>query len=300
VISPAPLLGPESAVVFLFHGVLREARETGVRNYTGKHLPLPAFESFLDELLDVGSALSIEQVTAAANGSAPFPDNGFAITFDDGFANNLGTAAPALESRGIPATFYVTTDFVDRQQCSWIDLIEFAVDRVQGATLTLPFLEATLGTHEDKIAALDVIRARAKSDPAIDPYALAADVWRQVGVTEFVADEELDRKLTWDDVRTLAAHSLFTVGGHGATHRVLSHLDERGLEQEIEGSLDLLDRETGVRTMHFSYPEGSPSSYSNAVVDRLRRRGVSSAVAVLAGAIRRGDDPFALKRTLVA
>jgi len=288
VISPGALLGPRSAVVFLFHGVLREPRHTGVRNYTGKHLPLPAFEAFLDELAETGTPLSIAEVVDGAAGVTELPERGFAVTFDDGFANNIQVAAPALEQRGIPAAFYVTTDFVDRQACSWIDLIEYAVD------LAAP------GSREEKIAALDTIRARGKSDPELDPYALADEVWGQLGVQELVPDHELDRKLTWDEVRELAAHPLFTVGGHGATHRILSHVPPRELEREVDSALDRIEAETGEPVLHFSYPEGGPTTYSDAVVDRLRRRGVASAVAVAPGAVRAGDDLFALKRTLVA
>ncbi len=158
-ISPRTLLEPRSAVVFLFHGVLGAPRDTGVRNYTGKHLPLGDFESFLDELLPYGTPLSIPQVAAGAAGAAPLPDRGFAITFDDGFANNFCVAAPALERRGIPATFYVTTDFVDRQACSWIDLIEYAVDRAVGVRLELP-------VHRDGARDAGREDRRAGRDPA--------------------------------------------------------------------------------------------------------------------------------------
>jgi peptidoglycan/xylan/chitin deacetylase (PgdA/CDA1 family) len=294
------LLGPQSAVIFLFHGVLRKERDTGVRNYTGKHLPLAEFEAFLDELAETGTPLSIAEVVDGAAGVTELPDRGFAVSFDDGFANNLHVAAPALEQRGIPAVFYVTTDFVDRQACSWIDLIEYAVDRADDTPLVLPFLETNLAARDEKIAVLETIRARAKSDRGLDPYELADEVWRQIGVRELVPDEELDRKLTWDEVRALATHPLFTVGGHGATHRILSHLPPAELELEIDDVLDRIGAETGEPVLHFSYPEGGPTTYSDAVVGRLRRHGVSSAVAVGPGAVRAGDDPFALNRTLVA
>jgi peptidoglycan/xylan/chitin deacetylase (PgdA/CDA1 family) len=300
VIDPRALLQPRSAVVFLFHGVLRARRDTGVRNYTGKHLPLEEFEAFLDELAPYGIPLSIAQVADGAAGVAPLPDRGFAITFDDGFANNLHAAVPALERRGIPAAFYVTTDFVDRQACSWIDLIEYAVDRAGDARLELPFVDTGLATTAEKIAALNAIRQRAKSDSTLDPYALADEIWKQLDVRELVPDEELDRKLTWDEVRTLADHPLFTIGGHGATHRILSHVDSGELEREIDGALDRIAAETGQPALHFSYPEGVPGTFSQGVVQRLRRRGALSAVAVEPGAVRGGDDVYALKRTLVA
>ena len=41
----------------------------------------------------------------------PFPPNSFAITFDDGFENNLSVAAPLLSDLKIPLTIYITTNF---------------------------------------------------------------------------------------------------------------------------------------------------------------------------------------------
>lgn len=287
-------------MVFLFHGVLREPRDTGVRNYTGKHLPSCEFESFLDNALVDGVPLSIAEVADGARGEASLPDRGFAITFDDGFANNLHVAAPALEARGIPAAFYVTTGFVDDQGCSWIDLIEHAVDVADGGSLSLPFLETLLGSRDAKVQALDAIRRHLKSRAGIDPYALADDVRRQLGISSSPVDPELDRKLSWDEVRELAAHPLFTVGAHGATHRILSHVPPDELELEVDGSLVRLADELGCPTRHFSYPEGGPGTYTETVLDRLRRCRIASAVVVSDGSVRCGDDPLRLKRTLVA
>ena len=287
-------------VVFLFHGVLRERRDTGVRNYTGKHLPLPEFESFLDELLEDGVPLSISAVADGARGEMQLPDRGFAITFDDGFANNLAVAAPALEARSIPATFYVTTDFVGRHGCSWIDLIEHAIDVADGGALLLPFLETTLGSRDAKIAALERIRKYGKLDRAGDPYALADEVRRQLGISALPMDPELDWKLTWDEVREMAEQPLFTVGGHGASHRILAHVGPDELDREVDRSLDRLDDELGRRTLHFSYPEGGPGTYTDLVLARLRARGIASAAVVAEGRISRGDDPFVLRRTLVS
>src|SRR5581483_10106056 len=131
---------------------------------------------------------------------------------------------------------------------------------------SLSSFEAPIETTAEKIAALDAIRRWAKTDSALDPYVLADEVWKQLGITELEMDVELDRKLAWDDVRTLASHPLFVVGGHGASHRILAHLGERGIEREVDESLDRLDDEVGRPTRHFSYPEGGPGTWSETVI----------------------------------
>ena len=56
----------------------------------------------------------------------PFPKNSFALTFDDGFENNMSIAAPILTDYKVPATIYVTTNFIENNEMSWIDKIESA------------------------------------------------------------------------------------------------------------------------------------------------------------------------------
>ena len=47
-----------------------------------------------------------------AGGHAP-PDRAFAVTFDDGYLNNLTRALPVLEELGVPATVFVATAYLD-------------------------------------------------------------------------------------------------------------------------------------------------------------------------------------------
>src|SRR5262249_12110967 len=44
-----------------------------------------------------------------------------AITFDDGYRDNRTVAAPALKTRGLPASFFVTAGFVGSQTVQWWD-----------------------------------------------------------------------------------------------------------------------------------------------------------------------------------
>ena len=56
--------------------------------------------------------------------------NSVFITFDDGYADNLHTAARALVERGLPASFFVTTQPVEKSELFWWDaLAEQALPR---------------------------------------------------------------------------------------------------------------------------------------------------------------------------
>lgn len=288
------LLAEGTVAIFLFHGVVRE-RRPGVRNSISKHIALERFEEVLGDLTSRGAPVSID---AIARGGA-LPGRAFAVTFDDGFENNASVAAPALEGRGVPAVFYVTTGFVEANASSWIDRIEYALDRTPEVALELPFGTRVCGDDDGKLALLDEIRGYVKARREVDPDEFAADVWRQLGVTAMEPDPELDRKVSWAQVRALHDHELFTVGGHGHTHRILEHLDDGALERELELSLRLLREHLGGPVEHYSYPEGLAHCYSDRVIEALRRRGVVCAPTAEPGVNRAGGDPFRLKRITV-
>lgn len=286
-------LADETAAIFLFHGVIGKPA-AGIRNSVHKHLTLGEFDSVLDDLLAHGRPVTMDDLAAGGD----LPPAAFAVTFDDGFRNNLTVAAPVLERRSVPATFYVTSDFVTENGASWIDRIEYAFSIRDTFDLVLPFGRRSCTAGGEKLALLAEIRTYVKGGAA-DPYVFAGDVWAQLGVETMEPDAELDAKLTWDEVRALTANPLFTVGGHGKTHRILGHLAEAELHLEIDESIATLTAELGTPPRHYSYPEGQRGCYSERVIELLRAHGVVCAPTAETGVNRCGDDPFLLKRIQV-
>ena len=293
-------LSENAVAIFLFHGVIRQQRHL-VRNYTQKHLEQDRFVSVLRELLSGGIPVSMDQIARSGVEGATLPGNAFAITFDDGFENNYSVAASVLSEFGVPATFYVTTGFVDSNSLSWTDIIEYAVERTPSVRLNLSFLrtDQIWQNPKQKIELLDRIRSHVKTNSEIDPYQIADTVCRQLGVAEIVPEDDLDKKLSWRQVKALDAEALFTVGGHSHSHRILSFLNSEDLDFEITTSLAKLLQCLGYSTKHYSYPEGLNHCYSDAVIERLKRNGVICSPTAEPGVNRMGDDPFRLKRISV-
>ena len=210
-------LSPEGLAIFLFHGIVPEP-PGGLRNSSGKHLDEASFRALVAGLARRGRALSMDDVVAHVQGRRPFPPRAFALTFDDGLENNASIAAPILREHGVPATFYVTTGFVEGNRMSWIDRIEHCLERAGEGALELPWFGAprTFRDARDKTALLETIRARVKADAAVDGDALAETIFDQCGLEAVASrDDPVDRKMSWRQVRELAADELFTVGGHG-------------------------------------------------------------------------------------
>src|SRR5262249_19564615 len=61
--------------------------------------------------------------------------------------------------------------------------------------------------------------------------------------------------LTWPTLRELAKRGV-TLGAHSRTHVDLTDLDDVALEDEVRGSVDRIEAETGQRARLFAYPYG--------------------------------------------
>jgi peptidoglycan/xylan/chitin deacetylase (PgdA/CDA1 family) len=295
-------LKTDALAILLFHGVIPKQRYA-VRNYTWKHIESARFTSILEDLARHGTPLSMPEVVNITRDGRPWPSNAFVITFDDGFANNREVAAPILEKMKIPGIFYVTTKFVGEGGCSWIDLIEYAVEqRRERAQVALPSLgiDQPFSNRVEKIDFLKASRKSVKTNRGIDPYDVAESIWRQLDVAPMNPDPDLDKKMSWSQVQELQDNPLFTVGGHGHTHRILSYLSPDQLKNEIDTSMLELSRHLKMPIEHYSYPEGLHYCYSPEVIGHLKRHDILCSPSAEDGVNPPGTDLFHLKRIMVA
>lgn len=294
-------LSDSGLAIFLFHGVI-EKSEYAVRNYTKKHLDKKSFVELMEGLRAGGQAMTMDEVVRHCKEGIPFPARAYAITFDDGFENNYSVAAPILEKLNIPATFYVTTDFVDRNQMSWIDRIEYCLEATPKGALTFPWASGVrqFSTAQEKIQILNEIRKHVKSDQSINQDTFVSGIFSQCNREEiFSSDDALDCKMNWAQVQTLVQNPLFTVGGHAHRHAILSFLTPDELDEEVRTSIELLHTRAGITPIHYSYPEGLAHCYSDEVIMSLKKYGVTCCPTAEDGLNTNKTDLFRLKRIFV-
>lgn len=295
-------LAADKFVLFLLHGVVAQSNYR-IRNYTRKHVKADDFDCFLSDLLTIGVPVSIDAFLESQSGGPSLPSHPFAITFDDGFENNHSQAAPILRQRGVPATFYVTSGFVDQNEMSWIDKIELCIERFCPSQLYTPWHDKPFrfsGPESEK-QFLDEVRHLVKASPDLNPEEVVAEFYDQCH--EEVVEQSydpLDLKMSWAQVAELANDPLFTVGAHTHSHAILGYLEADRIRSEISTSLSMLREHTGLTEVrHFSYPEGFEGSYNQATIEILREEGVLCSPTAIEGVNSFDANPFHLRRVFV-
>jgi peptidoglycan/xylan/chitin deacetylase (PgdA/CDA1 family) len=105
-LRPAPV----GVTILIYHRV-------GARTSTSVDLPTALFDEQMAFLAERCRPLSLTEAAELLEaGEAPLDDRPqVVITFDDGTADFVDEALPVLERHGVPATYYLATDFIDRQ-----------------------------------------------------------------------------------------------------------------------------------------------------------------------------------------
>lgn len=84
-------------------------------------VPPATLAAHLDRLVAEGYAtISLYDLTANLTQGVPLPDKPVIITFDDGYRDNFTNAFPLFQERGLTATFFVVTDFIDEQRADYL------------------------------------------------------------------------------------------------------------------------------------------------------------------------------------
>jgi peptidoglycan/xylan/chitin deacetylase (PgdA/CDA1 family) len=219
------------------------------------------------------------------------------ITFDDGYHDNFNEAFPILKRWDVPATFFITTGFVDGRHISWWDEVGWMVHMSPKTELRLDdWVDRPLSLKiEDRALAVKTLTDRYKilsadkADAFLDALAEATGSGRH-------PNDGYDPWMTWDDIRELHAGGMH-VGGHTVNHRLLGQLTADEQVHEIVTCKQRIEAELGVPMRSLSYPDGGRDSFDQDTRRILAQNGVEYGFSFYGGYRRFNDwDPYDVRR----
>ena len=279
------------------------------------------FAEHLEVLRKHGSIIPLRQMRQdLADGN--LPRQALAVTFDDGYADNLRNAKPMLDRFDVPATVFVTTGYLGSEREFWWDELERLLLEpgtlpeklylsVNGSTYQWEIGEAAYYS-EETYRCLRRWHIEQQDDPTVRHY-LYRTLWQLLYP---MRDDErrklLDDLLAWgnakrtgrpthralsqDEVVNLVQGGLVEVGAHTVTHPSLSALPMALQQSEIQESKKYLEEIIGRPVRSFAYPHGD---YTADTVSIVRETGFSCACSADAGIIDQRTGHFQLPRVQV-
>lgn len=226
--------------------------------------------------------------------SSRVPRNALAITFDDGYRDNLTEAAPILARYGLPATIFLTTGCIGTGRIPWFDQLAIALKTTAQEALSLPTDRLLpLRTRDERLRALDVSLGHLKRVTDEERRDCLDRILDQLGGS--APGETKDLMLTWDEVHALRDMG-FSLGAHTVSHPILSRTSADQAWDEIYGSKREIERQVGGPIRGFAYPNGGASDYTETVKHLVREAGFTWAVTTQHGLNGPRTPPLELRR----
>ena len=241
--------------------------------------------------------------------------NAVAVTFDDGYADNLHAAIPILERHEVPATFFLSPGLLDGKSSFWWDELGRILlrgdplpDRLELDVAGRMFRWNRPGPGVAPPPSPDTWRGwQPTTDPAKELY---LDLWRILKplrretqlrlLAELRAWSGLpaptamdDRSLTLEEAARLAHHPLAEIGAHTLTHPTLPAHDGATKRAEIAGSKRACEDIAGRAVGTFSYPYGDLDAET---VSLVRDAGFGTAFTTESRPVRLRHQPQHLPR----
>jgi peptidoglycan/xylan/chitin deacetylase (PgdA/CDA1 family) len=303
-----------SALVLMYHSIDDDPRDPWYLR-----VDPPRFEEHLRLLRASYRPSTLQEIAAGAVAGDIHPGS-VAVTFDDGYANNLTHAVPALEHQDVPATVFVATGFVEHQRPYWWEDLE---ELFLGSGSLPSEVEVTLNgaLHRWRLGSAAATKSpgdwerrwRSHDPPPSTRHAsfvaLASILKRMVPTARDRAMEELKNwaggrvapgpgraPLTVEQLHRLAACDLIEIGAHSVWHPLLPLLRPEERRSELTGSKDWLQSVLGIEVKALAYPDGACDADTKQTAADCR---FATAWTTEEGAITPDADLLALPRLAV-
>lgn len=270
-----PLNG--KAAILCFHRILPDSQVDIIPNpnFIGLCYSEKNFEDFLFLVTNAFKVVSLDNLIGHIfSNSDEFQ---ISITFDDGYRDNYIYALPILEKYNVPATIYVTYNFLEKDTLIWwFEIWEILKSNV---IIEFEFKEKyysfDLDDHSKKSKAFFRIKTLFLSIPVSEHIELLKSINNSFSFKSYK-----NLFLTQIELRKLARHPLITIGAHTLNHDNLKNLSLDQLYNDYLLSKKKLERTIQSPVVHFAYPYGNSSEANFREYNTLREVGYETGVTL--------------------
>ena len=203
-----------------------------------------------------------------------------AITFDDGYRDNLDYAYPILEKFKAPATIFIITKFINNKFIPWwIKLDHFITTNKKIIDNKKKIFEF----YRNEILLSDQL--------TVDKKILSI-----IGINNKLEYNKIF--LNQKEIQYLGKRKLITIGSHSHSHYNFSKLTQEQTLSEFKISKSILEKIIKKKILHFSYPYGGPQNINFRFTKLLKNLGFLSAVTTIRKKLYQPDE-FELPRVFV-
>jgi peptidoglycan/xylan/chitin deacetylase (PgdA/CDA1 family) len=257
-------------LVLAYHGVTNAKLSPSLWG----QLEYGRFKEQLDYIRRFHKVIPIGHVTEYLSGNGDIPDNSVVITFDDGYRNNYQLAYPLLLEYSLPATFFITTDFVESQTLLWFDEIALCLWSYEGR-LAIPLLGLQMTINGgNRLSISDMIIQKCKSlDPGERRNVLQyiREVCHYNNDSKNRILKRIFDPMTWAQMKEMTQSPLITLGVHTEDHQILTKCSPEVAEGQVFRSKVSVEKILERPVQYFAYPNGEKGDFDEGTKRLLKK-----------------------------
>ncbi|MFM7272760.1 MAG: polysaccharide deacetylase family protein [Gammaproteobacteria bacterium] len=269
--------------VLMYHRVIPHAQAFAEGEEPGMYVTPETFARHLEWIRECMPVVRLKDWCAQAAAGGSLAPKACAITFDDGWRDNLVHALPALQAQRMPATIFVVSGLAGANRPFWPNRVARLLTEQPHTVATAPGLawlrelarrvdgglEAALGNADARAALIGLC----KQYPDELLLVRLEDAEREAGLGPPASRDMLD----WDEIRQMMASGLIDIGSHTCSHLRLRHdIPPERIRQEVIDSRAQIALETGSAVDLFCYPNGDYTPATAALVASAYRGAVTT------------------------
>lgn len=208
-----------------------------------------------------------------------------AVTFDDGYLDNMEYAVPVLEELQVPATVFVSTGTLNQNRELWWDELERLLligndipdsFRITDEEFDCEWSTGTWEYRRNCYQGLHYLMKNCITPARREKWMMHLWNWRRLD--RGCRKENLT--LSSKDIGKLMESKMISIGAHTVSHPSLANLDRELQEYEIRSSIEILSQITGNKITLFSYPFGSAGEdFNDETIEICRQCGILKAAS---------------------
>lgn len=227
---------------------------------------------------------------------APLPRRAVALTFDDGYRDQLDVAVPLLRHLDLPATFFLVPGLLSRTTDPWWETVSWAVTDATVDSITWEGRTLTIREPAERSQALAVIAESLKRRDASSREAALAELVERLRVVGARPGQEAF--LDWAGAAEIVRAG-FHIGSHTSTHVILGEERLDRQRAELADSRRALQEGLGVDVSILAYPNGTPADYGPETVEAAAEAGYTHALTTQEGWNERDVPRYELRRVVM-
>jgi len=261
------------------------------------------FENQMAFLKKKYNVISLARLSNILVGKCSYPRNPLIVTIDDGYYDNYSIAYPILKKYSIPATIFLTTDFVANRCWLWSNKLEYILKNSR-----MSQFKFFLGSKEESFS-VSTFRGWHRAQLIFFNYLRKIGSKKDIFLTELadylkvIIPEEISvdfLPLSWENILEMQNNGIH-FGSHTCTHPILSTLNKNKLQYEIFSSKREIESRLSREVCDFSYPNGRREDINKDVINVVEDAGYLCAVTTEPGFNYRNiTNPFMLKRASIS